>query len=162
MLPVRAAVFGICILVLAAFLFRSDFSAVQASASGFSILKGLFVTEVKDYGMYTETVGSRFNKGTKVQVYLEFDGFQNVKKDDGYTINIGLDLQVKDDKGNVGIDQKDVMNPELFVKSVRRDFFLTMIIDLGELQPGKYKLCFIATDKASGKKASNEMDMEIF
>ena len=161
-LPVRAAVFGICILVLAVFLFRADFSAVQASASGFSFLKGLFVTEAKGYGMYTEAGTSRFEKGSKIHIYLEVDGFQNLKKDDGFTINIGLDLQVKDDKGNVGIEQKDVVNSELFVKSPWRDFFFTVNIDLAELPPGKYTLCFIATDKTSDKKASHEMDMEIF
>lgn len=143
-------------LLLSAFLPR------MASASEFSFLKGLFVKEVKGYGMYVEEEGSRFEKGSKISIYLEVDGFQNLKKDKDYEVHLSLDLQVKDSKGNVGIEQNGVVTSDLLVKSPWRDFYFTVNIDLAELPPGKYTLSFIATDRTNGKKAAHDMDIDIF
>ncbi len=142
--------------------FLAALPPAAASASEFSFLKGLFVTEVKGYGMFTEEPSSRFEKGSRISVYLEIDGFQNLKKDNGYEVHVSLDLLVKDDKGNVGIEQKDVVTSDLIVKSPWRDFFFTVNIDLAELPPGRYTLGFVATDRTSGRKASHDMDIEIY
>jgi hypothetical protein len=112
--------------------------------------------------MFTEEPSSRFEKGSRISVYLEIDGFQNLKKDNGYEVPVSLDLLVKDDKGNVGIEQKDVVTSDLIVKSPWRDFFFTVNIDLAELPPGRYTLGFVATDRTSGRKASHDMDIEIY
>lgn len=68
--------------------FLAALPPAAASASEFSFLKGLFVTEVKGYGMYTEEPSSRFEKGSRISVYLEIDGFQNLKKDNGYEVHV--------------------------------------------------------------------------
>ncbi len=54
------------------------------------------------------------------------------------------------------------VNSELFVKSPWRDFFFTVNIDLAELPPGKYTCASSPRTSTSDKKASHEMDMEIF
>lgn len=153
---------GLCTVLFLLPLFLAALPSLAASASEFSFLKGLFVREVKGYGMYVEEPSSRFEKGSRISVYLEIDGFQNVKKENGYEVHLSLDLLVKDDKGNVGIEQKDVVTSDLIVKSPWRDFFFTVNIDLAELPPGKYTLGFVATDRTSDKKASHDMDIEIY
>ncbi len=153
---------GLCIVLFLLPLFFAALPPLAASASEFSFLKGLFVREVKGYGMYTEEQSSRFEKGSRISVYLEIDGFQNLKKDNAYEVHLSLDLLVKDDKGNVGIEQKDVVTSDLIVKSPWRDFFFTVNIDLAELPPGKYTLGFVATDRSNDKKASHDMDIEIY
>jgi hypothetical protein len=153
---------GLCTVLFLLPLFLAALPPLAASASEFSFLKGLFVREVKGYGMYTEEPSSRFEKGSRISVYLEIDGFQNLKKDNGYEVHLSLDLLVKDDKGNVGIEQKDVVTSDLILKSPWRDFFFTVNIDLAELPPGKYTLGFVATDRTSDKKASYDMDIEIY
>jgi hypothetical protein len=153
---------GLCLVFLLLPLFFAALPPLAASASEFSFLKGLFVQEVKGYGMYTEEPSSRFEKGSRISVYLEIDGFQNQKKENGYEIHLSLDLLVKDDKGNVGIEQKDVVTSDLMVKSPWRDFFFTVNIDLAELPPGKYTLGFVATDRTNGGRTSHDMDIEIY
>ena len=151
-----------CLAVFLSVLFIGTFSPSPAMASDFSFLKGLFVKEVKGYGIYTEESESRFEKGSKITVYLEADGFYNKKNGNEYEINLSLDLLLKDDKGNVGIEQKNVVISSLTVKSPWRDFYFTVNIDLAELPPGKYTLGFVATDHGTGKKASRDMDIEIY
>ncbi len=136
--------------------------STTAVAEEFSFSKGLFVKEVKGFGMYTEEETSRFEKGSKVTVYLEVDGFQLVKQENDYKLNLSLDLHVKDDKGNTGIEQEGVVTADLLVKSLIHDFFFTVNIDLAELPPGKYTLSFIAMDHTSEKKTSQDMDIEIY
>ncbi|GAB1400985.1 hypothetical protein MASR1M66_24430 [Aminivibrio sp.] len=136
--------------------------STTAGAAEFSFTKGLFVKEVKGFGMYTEEETSRFEKGSKVTIYLEVDGFQLVKQEKDYKLNLSLDLHVKDDKGNTGIEQAGVVTADLLVKSLIHDFFFTVNIDLAELPPGKYTLSFIATDNTNGKKTSYDMDIEIY
>ena len=133
-----------------------------AGAQEFSFTKGLFVKEVKGFGMYTEEETSRFEKGSKVTIYLEIDGFQLVQQEKDYKLSMSLDLHVKDDKGNTGIEQAGVVTADLLVKSLIHDFFFTVNIDLAELPPGKYTLSFIAMDNTNGKKTSHDMDIEIY
>ncbi|MGI6783640.1 MAG: hypothetical protein ACOX5A_05375 [Aminivibrio sp.] len=152
---------ALCLAVFLSVLFTGVY-APASHASGFAFLKGLFVKEVKGYGIYTEESGSRFEKGSKVTVYLEADGFHNKKNGQEYEINLSLDLLLKDDKGNVGIEQKNVVISSLTVKSPWRDFYFTVNIDLAELPPGKYTLGFVATDHGTGDKASRDMDIEIY
>ncbi len=146
---------------LLALLFLLSLSAA-AGAEEFSFTKGLFVKEVKGFGMYTEEETSRFEKGSKVTIYLEVDGFQLIKQENDYKLSMSLDLHVKDDKGNTGIEQAGVVTADLLVKSLIHDFFFTVNIDLAELPPGKYTLSFIATDNTNGKKTSQDMDIEIY
>lgn len=148
-------------LALVIFLFAA-LSPLTAGTDGFTILKGLFVTEVKGYGMYTPDESSRFQRGSKITVYLEVDGFQNREKGEDYEILLSLDLQVKDGEGNVGIEQKDVVTSDLTVKSPLRDFYFTMNIDLADLAPGNYTLGFIATDRTNQKKAAKDLNLEIY
>lgn len=152
----------LCLAVFLSVLFSGMSSSSSAPASDFSFLKGLFVKEVKGYGIYTEESEPRFEKGSKVTVYLEADGFYNKKNGDEYEINLSLDLLLKDDKGNVGIKQKNVVISSLTVKSPWRDFYFTVNIDLAELPQGKYTLGFVATDHGTGKQASRDMDIEIY
>lgn len=161
LLPEKMAVRILLGLALVIFIFAA-LSPLTAGTEGFTIPKGLFVTEVKGYGMYTPDESSRFQRGSKITVYLEVDGFQNRKKDDEYEILLSLDLQVKDGEGNVGIEQKDVVASELTVKSPLRDFYFTMNIDLADLAPGKYTLGFIATDRTNQKKSAKDINLEIY
>ena len=149
---------GIFLLSLLFFLGLSTAS----DAEGFSFTKGLFVKEVKGFGMYTEEETSRFESGSKITIYLEVDGFQRVKKDKDYGLNMSLDRHVKDDKGNTGIEQEGVITADLLVKSLIHDFYFTVNIDLAELPQGKYTLSFIATDETNGNKTSHDMAIEIY
>lgn len=153
---------ALCLAVFLSFLLIVASCPSPALASDFSFLKGLFVKEVKGYGIYTEEPGPRFEKGSKVTVYLEADGFHNKKNGDEYEINLSLDLLLKDDKGNVGIEQKNVIISSLTVKSPWRDFYFAVNIDLAELPQGKYTLGFVATDHGTGKQASRDMGIEIY
>ncbi len=151
-----------CLSLFFCIILFSVFTAREAAASGeLSFLKGLFVKEVRGYGLYVEEESSRFKKGSKATVYLEVDNFQLGIKDEQYHISLSLDLLVKNKDGKVIAEDTQVMTHEYLLKSRIRDVWFTVIMDLSEWPEGTHILSFVVTDNTTGKQCTKDMEIEI-
>ncbi|HRV99154.1 MAG TPA: hypothetical protein P5201_11205, partial [Aminobacteriaceae bacterium] len=75
---------GLFLLLLLFFCFAPILSPLPADAKGpeeIVFLKGLFVKEVRGYGLYVEEESNRFHKDDKPTIYLEVDNFKLGVKD---------------------------------------------------------------------------------
>ncbi len=127
----------------------------------FRFAKGVFVTGVKGHSNYTERQSSDFRKKELAMVYLEVDGFENKQEGITYRLDLSLDLLVKDDQGTVGVEQKGVVVSKNIMETPLQSMYFTVTIDPSQLRPGRYTLCFIATDHYSGRKAVQDLTMKI-
>ncbi|NLM70997.1 MAG: hypothetical protein GX181_03420 [Synergistaceae bacterium] len=154
------------LIILAAVLVCTAAAQAGESAAGQNpdeivFLKGLFVKEVRGYGLYTEEETSVFKKADKPTVYLEVDNFKLGIKDDQYHISLSLDLLVKDDKGKVVAEDKGIISHEHILKSRVRDVWFTVILDLSEWPVGKHVLSWVVVDNTSGKQCTKDMELEV-
>ena len=155
---------GLFLLFLLFFSFASLISSLPADAKEpeeIVFLKGLFVKEVRGYGLYVEEESNRFHKNDKPTIYLEVDNFKLGIKDEQYHISLSLDLLVKDEKGAVVAEDKQIITHEYFLKSRVRDVWFTVILDLTGWPEGKHILSWVVTDNTSGKQCTKDMEIEI-
>ncbi|OPZ40807.1 MAG: hypothetical protein BWY99_00437 [Synergistetes bacterium ADurb.BinA166] len=152
------------VLVLSSLVFFSPLPLLAADAPNpdeIVFLKGLFVKEVRGYGLYTEEETNRFKKSDKPTVYLEVDNFKLGVKDGQYHISLSLDLLVKDDKGNVVAEDKGIISHEHILKSRVRDVWFTVILDLSGWPAGRHVLSWVATDNTSGRQCTRDMELVV-
>ncbi len=143
--------------------FVSPLSAdVKKGPEEIVFLKGLFVKEVRGYGLYLEEESNRFPKDSKPTIYLEVDNFKLGIKDDQYHISLSLDLLVKDSKGKVVAEDKQIITYEYFLKSKVREVWFTVILDLSAWPEGKHILSWVVTDNTSGKQCTKDMEIEVY
>ena len=142
-------------------LLTSPAGAEEQNPEEIVFLKGLFVKEVRGYGLYSEEETGRFKKSDKPTVYLEVDNFKLGVKDDQYHISLSLDLLVKDDRGNVVAEDKSIISHEHILKSRVRDVWFTVILDLSGWPVGKHVLSWVVVDNTSGKQCTKDMELEV-
>jgi len=127
-----------------------------------TVLESDFVTgKPGGYGDYEVRPDARFKPGEKMLVYAELAGFDYGRTGDLFTIDIGADIELRDNEGKKVVAQTDYATFRYRSHVPNREFFAFFTYSFSGLKPGAYTVVTTLRDHNSKKTGSFELPFTI-
>jgi len=127
-----------------------------------TVLESDFVTtKPGGYGNYEVRPDARFKAGEKMLVYAELAGFGYGRDGDLFIINLGADVQLRDNEGKVLGGQANFATFNYRSHVPNREFFAFITYNFTGLKPGAYTVVTTLRDHNSNKTGSFELPFTI-
>jgi len=120
------------------------------------------VEEAQAYGRFTPVPpGREYQPGDIVKVYVEPVGFGYGEANGERLVRLNADLAIRNARGQVLAEGRDVFRIETRLPAAQRQFFMTLSFAAPELRGGDYTAAFTVRDANSDKTGSFEVPFRI-
>ncbi|HSE84548.1 MAG TPA: hypothetical protein VLB01_08380 [Thermodesulfobacteriota bacterium] len=117
--------------------------------------------EAPHFGGFEPRGNDIYESAEPIYFYLEPNNVVFVKKGEVYTAGFWIDCILKDQKGEVLLEQKKFLDAEFNSRSPISDMFANINFDLSGAPAGTYNIEFTVRDQNSNKSAKVQKEVKI-